>query len=126
MRTRSPRREKKTKRWPLRGSCRKTSRTSTIRLSAPLRPSIGWVATERRERRVPARHRILRIHTPASLAAQRLHAARGGVTEIPLPVAAADALHLGGWVTGRLLDIDLEVHAFPGSKRPIGTVRQTG
>ena len=30
------------------GSCRRTSRTSTIRLSAPLRPSTAWVATNTR------------------------------------------------------------------------------
>ena len=35
-------------RWPLSGSWRSTSRTSAIRLSGPLRPSTGCVATNRR------------------------------------------------------------------------------
>ena len=48
MRTRSHRLEKKINRWPLSGSCRSTSRTSTIKLSGPLRPSTGWLATNRR------------------------------------------------------------------------------
>jgi hypothetical protein len=48
IRTRSRRFEKKMNRWPLSGSWRSTSRTSTIRLSAPLRPSTGCVATNNR------------------------------------------------------------------------------
>ena len=50
IRTRSHRFKKKMKRCPLSGSCWSTSRTSAIKLSGPLRPSTGWVATNSRTR----------------------------------------------------------------------------
>jgi hypothetical protein len=46
--TQSHRFEKKTNKCPLSGSCRSMPRTNAIRLSAPLRPSTGCVATKSR------------------------------------------------------------------------------
>jgi len=66
--------------WPLSGSCRSTSRTRAIKLSGPLRPSTGCVATNRRT--LGGR---LSTHEPALILPADEQVRTGRRTERPAP-----------------------------------------